>query len=396
MGWHATLLTPLSASCWSHPYRRSTDGRRARRLPRRHRHRAGRREHLERNQHRRGPRRDLRRSAPGPVDRRRQPERRRTRESVRSTPSSPGEGRATRASPCSRRTDARRARRSPASRSRVVQGDRLCCRSLVLLDAPDPDLVRHEAPAPDVAGPPGDAPDGWWQVSTVGEVSLTDPGVGPAELAVWTRFAGGSPTTPSTSQAHARLRQRRVPDRHRHAAPRRPRPVEGPRVRGHHGADPHAQLPRALRRRRLAAARPHEHLRRRGSGPWPGHGPHRRRSPCGRPSSRTRCSATCRPGADVDLELDDDQIALADSVRAGPRTRVACLRPARALVETGSGAEAPCGDGWSTSTGRPSAWPESDGGMGYGTAEAALVHEGCGSAVVRRARCSPPPPCSRR
>lgn len=82
----------------------------------------------------------------------------------------------------------------------VVQGDRLCCRSLVLLDAPDDDLVRHEAPMPDVGAPPVDASDDWWQIETVGGVDLSDPTVGPPRLDVWSRFPG-APDDLLTAQA---------------------------------------------------------------------------------------------------------------------------------------------------------------------------------------------------
>lgn len=82
----------------------------------------------------------------------------------------------------------------------VVQGDRLCCRSLVLLDSPDDDLVRHEVPMPDVEPPPVDPPDRWWQVETVGGIDLADPTVGPALLPVWSRFPA-APDDPVISQA---------------------------------------------------------------------------------------------------------------------------------------------------------------------------------------------------
>ncbi len=82
----------------------------------------------------------------------------------------------------------------------VEQGDRLCCRSLVLLDAPDDDLVTHQVPMPDGATPPADPADGWWQVVTVGGVQLTDADVGPAELGVWTRFPG-APAEDAIAQA---------------------------------------------------------------------------------------------------------------------------------------------------------------------------------------------------
>lgn len=82
----------------------------------------------------------------------------------------------------------------------------------------------------------------------------------------------------------------------------------------------------------------------------------------------------------MDLELDDDQRALVDSVRSvlGTAWPVASLRKS---VEAGRGA-----DGlWSTMVELD--WPalcvpESVGGMGYGPIEAMLIHEGCGRAVA--------------
>ena len=85
------------------------------------------------------------------------------------------------------------------------QGDRLCTRSLVLLHAPDPDLIRHQPEAPSV-GPPEDAvasphSSGFWEVRTVGGVDIADPdAIGPAELDVWTRFPG-APADPARNQA---------------------------------------------------------------------------------------------------------------------------------------------------------------------------------------------------
>jgi acyl-CoA thioesterase len=77
----------------------------------------------------------------------------------------------------------------------VRQGEQLCTRSLVLLSAVEPDLIRHGTPAPDV-GPPEDAtPIGgegaFWEIRVVGGVDLSDPDeVGPAELGAWVRFPG--------------------------------------------------------------------------------------------------------------------------------------------------------------------------------------------------------------
>jgi acyl-CoA thioesterase len=75
----------------------------------------------------------------------------------------------------------------------VRQAGRLCTRSLVLLHAPDADLIRHQPDRPGV-GAPGEAAasahaSGFWEVRTVGGVDIADPeAVGPAELDVWSRF----------------------------------------------------------------------------------------------------------------------------------------------------------------------------------------------------------------
>jgi len=81
----------------------------------------------------------------------------------------------------------------------VRQGDRLCTRSLVLLSAAEPDLIRHEAAAPEVAGPADAVPSAhggdFWEIRTVDGVDLADPqAVGPAELFVWSRFPGAKAT----------------------------------------------------------------------------------------------------------------------------------------------------------------------------------------------------------
>lgn len=77
------------------------------------------------------------------------------------------------------------------------QGDRLCARALVLLDAPDPDLLCHAAPAPRVAGPDAAADTGpsplvfpGAELRIVGGVDTWSPDapVGPAELCAWVRY----------------------------------------------------------------------------------------------------------------------------------------------------------------------------------------------------------------
>ena len=86
----------------------------------------------------------------------------------------------------------------------VRQGDRICARSLVLLHAPDPDLIRHASPPPAVASPDTLEPRGntpWWDIRYDPAVDISDPdAVGPATLDVWTRFPG-APDDLTTSQA---------------------------------------------------------------------------------------------------------------------------------------------------------------------------------------------------
>jgi acyl-CoA thioesterase len=87
----------------------------------------------------------------------------------------------------------------------ISQGDRLCTRSLALLEADAPDLIRQELPMPGV-GPAEDAAPGAhgtddWEIRFVDGVDISDPAaVGPAELGVWTRFPG-APADLTTSQA---------------------------------------------------------------------------------------------------------------------------------------------------------------------------------------------------
>jgi acyl-CoA thioesterase-2 len=84
----------------------------------------------------------------------------------------------------------------------ISQAGRLCTRSLVMLHAPDADLIRHADPTPAVSRPE-ELPErpGWWDIRIVDGVDLGDPAaVGPAELRVWTRFPG-APDDLTTSQA---------------------------------------------------------------------------------------------------------------------------------------------------------------------------------------------------
>lgn len=75
----------------------------------------------------------------------------------------------------------------------VAQGDRVCSRSVALLSAAEPDLIRHADSPPDVGGPDdavsSGSEDGVWEIRIVDGVDIGDPeAVGPAELYVWSRF----------------------------------------------------------------------------------------------------------------------------------------------------------------------------------------------------------------
>jgi acyl-CoA thioesterase len=87
----------------------------------------------------------------------------------------------------------------------ISQGDRLCTRSIALLEAEVPDLIRQGSAMPEV-GPPEDATprvhgnDGW-EIRVVDGVDISDPtAIGPAELNVWTRFPDSAEDL-TTSQA---------------------------------------------------------------------------------------------------------------------------------------------------------------------------------------------------
>jgi acyl-CoA thioesterase len=86
----------------------------------------------------------------------------------------------------------------------ISQGERLCTRSLVLLSADEPDFIRHADPAPPLSPPADDGGTGGgdaWQTRIAGAVDVDDPeAVGPADLDVWTRFAG-APADPAVDQA---------------------------------------------------------------------------------------------------------------------------------------------------------------------------------------------------
>jgi acyl-CoA thioesterase len=81
----------------------------------------------------------------------------------------------------------------------IRQGERLCTRSLALISAAEPDLIRHGTVAPEAGRPDDAAPiagyGDFWDIRVVGGVDVSDPDqVGPAELLVWVRFPGASTT----------------------------------------------------------------------------------------------------------------------------------------------------------------------------------------------------------
>jgi acyl-CoA thioesterase II len=85
------------------------------------------------------------------------------------------------------------------------QGERICARSMVLLTADEPDLIRHADPAPEVGAPGAATPaaesGAVWEVRVVDGVDVDDPdAVGPAELSIWSRFRG-APDDPALGQA---------------------------------------------------------------------------------------------------------------------------------------------------------------------------------------------------
>jgi acyl-CoA thioesterase-2 len=87
------------------------------------------------------------------------------------------------------------------------QGDRLCARCIVLLDADEPDVVRHDVTMPRVSGPDDAAPTApgglvypGADLRVVDDVDLwsVDAPVGPAETFLWTR----GPSLPDDPAVH--------------------------------------------------------------------------------------------------------------------------------------------------------------------------------------------------
>ena len=89
------------------------------------------------------------------------------------------------------------------------QGERTLCRSLVLLDAGEPDVFRQAEPMPAVPGPEDLADAGWAEPGS--RTRLTDPTLdldvtgpnGPPELGVWVSWPGLAPAASPTVHAAA-------------------------------------------------------------------------------------------------------------------------------------------------------------------------------------------------
>jgi acyl-CoA thioesterase len=87
----------------------------------------------------------------------------------------------------------------------ISQADRLCTRSLVLLSADEPDLIRHADSMPAVDGPDAGTPiehgSDAWEIRVLDGADVDDPdAVGPPTLDVWVRFPA-APDDPAISQA---------------------------------------------------------------------------------------------------------------------------------------------------------------------------------------------------
>lgn len=83
----------------------------------------------------------------------------------------------------------------------ISQEGRVCTRSMVLLSADEPDVIRHADPSPRLTAPDDGGAAAEWDIKVVDDVDINDPeAVGPAELDVWTRFTG-APEDPVLNQA---------------------------------------------------------------------------------------------------------------------------------------------------------------------------------------------------
>ncbi len=150
------------------------------------------------------------------------------------------------------------------------QGDRLCARSLVLLDVDEPDLIRHAPSMPDVAGPEQSADGGargavfpGSELRIVDDVDLysLDAPVASADLFLWTRFAD-APDDVTINQAVLAWATDGYLIATRDAPARGDQPERRASNRVHRRARADRGVPRAVHHPRLAADRASQHGRR--------------------------------------------------------------------------------------------------------------------------------------
>ncbi|HEX4126129.1 MAG TPA: acyl-CoA thioesterase domain-containing protein [Acidimicrobiales bacterium] len=87
----------------------------------------------------------------------------------------------------------------------ISQGDTLVTRSLILLSADEPDVIRHADTPRAMTSPEASGGtvrgEGVWEIVIVDDVDISDPElVGPPELDAWVRFVD-APDDPATDQA---------------------------------------------------------------------------------------------------------------------------------------------------------------------------------------------------
>jgi hypothetical protein len=83
------------------------------------------------------------------------------------------------------------------------QDGRACARSMMLLSADEPDVIRHgDQCSPGSVSAWGDDGGGVWQTVVAGGADVRDPDqVGPPDLDVWSRWVDVPNDSPGTSQA---------------------------------------------------------------------------------------------------------------------------------------------------------------------------------------------------
>ena len=88
----------------------------------------------------------------------------------------------------------------------AAQGDRVLSRGLLLMDAGEPDVIRHQVPQFPVSGPDSHAPSEGWEDPTVelrivdGVDLMTTDATGDPELGIWMRW-NDLPDNPAIHQA---------------------------------------------------------------------------------------------------------------------------------------------------------------------------------------------------